>query len=49
MVTGALLAITIIGIPLAIGNFKQIPIALAPFGREIVRDDLPPHAAPAAY
>jgi uncharacterized membrane protein YccF (DUF307 family) len=38
VVTGVALAITIIGIPLAVGNFKQIPIALAPFGREIVRD-----------
>ena len=39
VITGVLLAITIIGIPLAIGNFKQIPIALAPFGREIVHND----------
>lgn len=38
VITGVALAITIIGIPLAIGNFKQIPIALAPFGREIVRN-----------
>src|SRR3954453_6664917 len=28
VITGVALAITIIGIPLAIGNFKQIPIAL---------------------
>ena len=44
VVTGVLLAITIIGIPLAVGNFKQIPMALAPFGREIVRDAAPPYA-----
>ena len=38
VVTGVVLFITIIGIPLAVGNFKQIPLALAPFGREIVHD-----------
>ena len=36
LVTGILLCITIIGIPLGLGNFKLIPIALWPFGREIV-------------
>jgi uncharacterized membrane protein YccF (DUF307 family) len=36
LVTGVLLALTIIGIPLALGNFKLIPISLWPFGREIV-------------
>ncbi len=36
LVTGVLLAITIIGIPLALGNWKLIPISLWPFGREIV-------------
>lgn len=36
LVTGLLLAITIIGLPLAIANFKMIVISLAPFGREIV-------------
>lgn len=39
IVTAAALAITIIGIPLAIGNIKLIPIALWPFGREIVETD----------
>src|SRR3954453_19727513 len=34
--TGILLCITIIGIPLGLGNFKLIPISLWPFGREIV-------------
>jgi uncharacterized membrane protein YccF (DUF307 family) len=28
--------LTIIGIPLGLANFKLIPIALTPFGREIV-------------
>jgi uncharacterized membrane protein YccF (DUF307 family) len=36
LVTGILLCITIIGIPLGMGNFKLIPISLWPFGREIV-------------
>jgi uncharacterized membrane protein YccF (DUF307 family) len=39
LVTAVALAITIIGIPLAIGNVKLIPIALWPFGREIVSSD----------
>ncbi len=36
LVTGVLLALTIIGLPLALANFKMIPISLVPFGREIV-------------
>ena len=36
IVTGALLCITIIGIPLGLANFKLIPISLLPLGREIV-------------
>jgi uncharacterized membrane protein YccF (DUF307 family) len=39
LVTGVLLAITIIGLPLAAANFKMIPISLAPFGRVIVPAD----------
>ena len=35
-VTGALLCITIIGIPLGLANFKLIPVSLTPFGRDIV-------------
>ncbi|MBO0845662.1 MAG: YccF domain-containing protein [Nocardioides sp.] len=35
-VTGALLCLTIIGIPLGIASFKMIPISLTPLGREIV-------------
>jgi len=34
--TGLLLCITIIGIPLGVANFKLIPLALAPFGKDIV-------------
>jgi uncharacterized membrane protein YccF (DUF307 family) len=36
IITGVALCITIIGIPLGLGNFKLIPISLWPFGREIV-------------
>jgi len=35
------LCITIIGIPLAIANFKLIPISLAPLGKQIVPLDDP--------
>jgi len=34
--SGIALAITIIGIPLAIADFKMIPISLAPLGKVIV-------------
>jgi uncharacterized membrane protein YccF (DUF307 family) len=37
LVTAVLLAITIIGFPLAIANVKLVPAALWPFGREIVK------------
>ena len=37
VVTGTLLCLTIIGIPLGVANFKMVPIALTPLGREIVR------------
>lgn len=36
IVTAAGLAVTIIGIPLAWASLKMIPVALAPFGNEIV-------------
>ena len=36
LVTGALLCVTIIAIPLGVANFKMIPISLLPLGREIV-------------
>lgn len=39
LVTGVLLCLTIIGIPLGLGNFKLIPVSLWPFGREIVPID----------
>ncbi|SJM60604.1 YccF domain-containing protein [Gulosibacter sp. 10] len=37
IVTGVLLCITIIGIPFGIANFKLVPVALMPLGKEIVR------------
>ena len=36
LVSAVLLAITIIGLPLAYANVKLIPVALWPFGREVV-------------
>jgi uncharacterized membrane protein YccF (DUF307 family) len=41
VVTGILLCLTIIGIPLGLGNFKLAAVALAPLGKEIVRADDP--------
>jgi len=38
-VTGLLLCITIIGIPLGIASWKMVPLALLPLGREIVPVD----------
>ncbi|GAA3847831.1 YccF domain-containing protein [Saccharothrix violaceirubra] len=39
LVTGALLCLTIIGIPLGVANFKMVPLSLMPLGKQIV--DLP--------
>lgn len=36
LVTGVLLCLTIIGIPLGLGNIKLIPVSLLPFGCAIV-------------
>lgn len=36
IVTGIALCITIIGIPFGIANFKMVPIALVPLGKDIV-------------
>jgi hypothetical protein len=36
IVSGTLLCLTIIGIPLGLANFKLITVGLRPFGREIV-------------
>jgi uncharacterized membrane protein YccF (DUF307 family) len=50
LVTGVLLCLTIIGIPLGLGDFKLIPVTFRPFGRDIVsieeaeREGTPHHA-----
>jgi uncharacterized membrane protein YccF (DUF307 family) len=36
LITGVLLCVTIIGIPLGLANFKLIPVSLTPLGRDIV-------------
>lgn len=41
LVTGVLLAITIIGIPLAIPNFRLAAVAINPLGKEITSSDDP--------
>jgi uncharacterized membrane protein YccF (DUF307 family) len=40
LIAGVLLCITIIGIPLGLASFKMIPLALMPFGKEIVDADM---------
>ena len=44
LITAAALAITLIGLPLAWANLKLIPMALVPFGREVVPADHAPVA-----
>jgi uncharacterized membrane protein YccF (DUF307 family) len=39
LISGVILCITIIGIPLGLANFKLIPVSLLPMGREIVSID----------
>jgi uncharacterized membrane protein YccF (DUF307 family) len=39
LIVGAILCLTIIGIPLGLGAFKLIPVSLTPLGREIVPID----------
>ena len=41
ILTGILLCLTIIGIPLGIASFKMVPISLMPLGKEIVSVDDP--------
>ena len=38
-ITGALLCLTVIGIPLGLANFKMVPIAQFPLGKDIVSTD----------
>jgi uncharacterized membrane protein YccF (DUF307 family) len=39
LVTGVLMCLTIVGIPLGLANFKLIPVSIAPLGRDIVDID----------
>ena len=39
LITGVLLCLTIIGIPLGLANFKIIPISLWPLGVQVVPTD----------
>jgi uncharacterized membrane protein YccF (DUF307 family) len=39
IVTGVLLCLTIIGLPLGIANFKLLTVSIRPFGREIVSSE----------
>jgi uncharacterized membrane protein YccF (DUF307 family) len=39
LITGVLMCLTIIGIPLGLANFKLIPVSLTPLGRDIVDID----------
>jgi uncharacterized membrane protein YccF (DUF307 family) len=45
VITAIVLAVTIIGIPLAVANLKLIPVSLTPLGRVIV----PAHPGTPAY
>ena len=45
LVTGVVLCLTIIGIPLGLANFKLIPISLLPLGVRIVPSDTVAHGA----
>jgi uncharacterized membrane protein YccF (DUF307 family) len=39
LILGAMLCLTIIGIPLGVGSFKMAGAALVPFGRQVVKLD----------
>ena len=47
LITAVLLAITIIGIPLAAAHIKLVPISLTPFGRDVVPIDSLPEGSDA--
>jgi uncharacterized membrane protein YccF (DUF307 family) len=44
LVTAAAMAVTIVGIPLALANLKLIPVSLMPLGKEIVAAEPSGHA-----
>lgn len=39
LISGVVLCLTIIGIPLGLANFKLIPVSLTPLGREIINSE----------
>jgi uncharacterized membrane protein YccF (DUF307 family) len=48
LVSAAAMAVTIVGIPLALANLKLIPVSLLPLGKEIVPVGSPTRSAPVA-
>jgi uncharacterized membrane protein YccF (DUF307 family) len=48
LLSAAAMAITIIGIPLALANLKLIPVSLMPLGKQIVPVESANQFAPAA-
>ncbi|GAB5002718.1 YccF domain-containing protein [Mycobacterium avium subsp. hominissuis] len=49
LLSAAAMALTIVGIPLALANLKLIPVSLMPLGKQIVSVGSPvPHAPPVA-
>lgn len=46
LVSAVTMALTIVGIPLALANLKLIPVSLMPLGKEIVPVDSPVRYAP---
>ena len=48
-VAGIVLCITVIGIPLGIANFKLIPLAISPFGKDIVKKGQVAHPGAGAF
>jgi len=50
LVSAVAMAVTIVGIPLALANLKLIPMSLVPLGKEIILVDQPYRAgSPAVY
>lgn len=47
IIAGALLCLTLVGIPLGLACFKLVPLCLVPFGKEIVDVDAVPPDSPA--
>jgi uncharacterized membrane protein YccF (DUF307 family) len=48
LVSAVAMALTLVGIPLALANLKLIPVSLMPLGKEIVPVDAPTRFAAVA-